>query len=91
MKLTIDFNSNSSTFSLNTDIDIDINRAGDVKGLAYISLAMVCMTAQLENLVHSLNPNQTPEVEKGAMKALQEKLSENNPVWPFTTFIKTDE
>jgi len=52
---------------------------------------MVCMTAQLENLVHSLNPNQTPEIDKGAMRALQEKLSENNPVWPFTTFIKIDE
>ena len=91
MKLTIDFNSNSSRFTLNTDVDIDINRAGDVKGLAYISLAMVSMTAQLENLVLNLNPNQTPEIEKGAMKAFQEKLSENNPIWPFTTFIKRGE
>jgi len=91
MKLTIDFNSNSSTFTLSTDVDIDINRAGDVKGLAYISLAMTSMSTQLKDLIISLNPNQIPELEKGAMKAIQENFSENNPVWPFTTFIKTDE
>jgi hypothetical protein len=89
MKLTINYQTDSKGFQLHIDLEANIKE--DAEGLGYILNVLCEANIVLAEFLATASPEYSKRVTKGVLYSVEEKKRENNPKYPFTTFLVQDE
>lgn len=89
MNLKVDYTGDNKGFSLAMDLDCDIEK--DAEALGYVTSCLFEAAKRLGELMENANPKYRLRMANGVAKSVEQMEKENNPHFPFTTFLQIDE